>query len=557
MTGAGPDGFHHPASEDEIVALVKAASRDGKRLRVRGAAHSVSNAIYTSPTGPNRVTRQAPPDDGNVNVMLDRFASWRVVDEDRKLVEADAGIHLGADPDDPTKTATLERSLLYQLAQRGWTLYDTGGVTHQTVSGFTATGSSGGSLQFTSNRNLYGFRVVDGRGEVHEFTREDADPDGFNSMMPSLGLLGVVTAITFECTELFAIQGSEAVTTVDAGPADLEQFLRDADFARLEWWPQRGAERLLTWQATRMDIPEDFEPHPYKSFAGSPAAAEHAIAILFTILGNLDDLKQARRKLEDDFDDIRHGLEALKIARDLGFVGHALAAFAGTVLEGSVDLAIAALSLVKDRVRDGIPDFYPRLIDAFIPLDKGEPQRFTDFGWAGLPMDNQASDALLPTEFTEAWVPLGRTQAVMELLKTYFSEPADAKEAYRRTGTYAWELYAAMPAPFWLSPAHSSGADEWRDGALRIDPYWFADNAADPAKAFFPGLWGLLRDNDVPFRLHWGKFQPIYERGDRRWVDFFRAQYPRWDDFLALRAERDPAGVFLTDYWRDRFGLWD
>jgi D-arabinono-1,4-lactone oxidase len=430
-------------------------------------------------------------------------------------------------------------------------------VTHQIVSGFTATGSSGGSLQNTSNRNLHGFRVVDGTGEVHEFTREDADLDGFHSMMPSLGLLGVVTAITFECTDLFAIEGSEAVTTVEGGPEDVERFLKDAEFARLEWWPQRGAERMLTWQAARMqEIPEDFEPSPYKRFAGSPAAAEHAIAILFTILGNLDDLKAARRKLEDDFDEIRQGLEALKIAKDLGFVGHALAAFAATALEGSIDLAIIALGLVKDRVRDGIPDFYPKLIDAFIPLDKHGPQRFTDYGWSGLPMDNQASDALLPTEFTEAWVPLGRTREVLELLRTYFSDPDDAHECYRRTGTYAWELYAAMPAPFWLSPAHSSGADEWKDGALRIDPYWFADNAADPATTFFPGLWDLLRENDVPFRLHWGKFQPVYERGDRHWVDFFRAQYPRWDDFPARRAPRDPQGVFLTDYWRDRFGLW-
>ena len=31
----------------------------------------------------------------------------------------------------------------------------------------------------------------------------------------------------------------------------------------------------------------------------------------------------------------------------------------------------------------------------------------------------------------------------------------------------------------------------------------------------------------------------------------------RWDDFLALRAERDPNNIFLTDYWRDRLGLWD
>jgi D-arabinono-1,4-lactone oxidase len=60
-----------------------------------------------------------------------------------------------------------------------------------------------------------------------------------------------------------------------------------------------------------------------------------------------------------------------------------------------------------------------------------------------------------------------------------------------------------------------------------------------------------------PYRLHWGKFQPAYTRGDRTWVDFFRAQYPRWDDFLALRERRDPNNVVLNAYWRDRFGLWD
>jgi D-arabinono-1,4-lactone oxidase len=195
---------------------------------------------------------------------------------------------------------------------------------------------------------------------------------------------------------------------------------------------------------------------------------------------------------------------------------------------------------------------------AFIPLDgdKG-PQRFTDWGWRGLPMDNAASDILVPTEFTETWIPLGHTQRAMALLQKYFTEPEDDHESYRRTGTYVWELYSAEPSQFWLSPGYTSGDDEWRDGAFRIDPYWFADSAGDPAETFFPGLWSLLRDNDVPFRLHWGKFQPVYARGDRTWVDWFRAQYPRWDDFLALRAERDPNGIFLTDYWRDRFGLWD
>jgi hypothetical protein len=569
VSGAGPDGFHHPASESELVGLVKAAYRSGRRLRVRGAAHSISDAIYTASTEPNRVSRQTPPPGDDFNVMLDRYRSWRVKDEARKLVEADAGIHLGADPGDPTGTATLEQSLLYQLAtERGWTLYDTGGITHQTVSGFTATGSSGGSLQFTSDRNLHGFRVIDGRGEVHEYTRDDADPEGFNAMSPSLGLLGVVSAITFECTELFAIDGQEFVTTVGGGPVDLlgdgsggrlslEQFLRHTDFARLEWWPQRGADRLLTWQAKRMAVPPGFQPRRYKRFAGSPEAAEQTIAILFTILGNLGDLSKARGKLEDNFDVLQEVLQALPPARELGAAGRILAKFLGHAIEFGVDAAITMLEPFAWLIADTVPEFYPRLLEAFIPLDKGGPQHFQDYGWSGLPMDNQANDELLPTEFTEAWVPMPRTREVVNLLHTYFSEPRDDDDAYKRTGMYAWELYSAMPSPFWLSPAHSSGDDEWKDGALRIDPYWFADNADNPAETLFAGLWRLLRDNGVPFRLHWGKFQPLYARGDRDWVDYFRAHYPRWDDFLRLRAERDPNNIFLTDYWRERFGLWD
>jgi hypothetical protein len=50
-----------------------------------------------------------------------------------------------------------------------------------------------------------------------------------------------------------------------------------------------------------------------------------------------------------------------------------------------------------------------------------------------------------------------------------------------------------MPERFWLNAAHSGGEDVWRGGALRIDPYWFAENAANPAETLFAGLWALLR----------------------------------------------------------------
>ena len=119
-------------------------------------------------------------------------------------------------------------------------------------------------------------------------------------------------------------------------------------------------------------------------------------------------------------------------------------------------------------------------------------------------MDNQADDELVPTEFTETWVPLPRTREVMQLLNTYFTEPREDAEAYRRTGTYAWELYSAMPSPFWLSPAHSSGDDEWKDGVFRVDPYWFADNADDPTEDFFPQPVAAAARERRPVPPHWG-----------------------------------------------------
>jgi D-arabinono-1,4-lactone oxidase len=569
------DGFHHPASEQELVALVKFAYREGRQLRVRGAAHSVSHAIYTDPAGPppDRVSVQAPPPGPNLNLMLDRYRGWRVRDEGRRLVEAEAGIHLGADPSDPTGTATLESSLLWQLAtEKGWSLEDTGGITHQTVSGFTATGSAGGSVQFSANRNLWGFRIVDGRGEVHEVTREAADPDLFYAMCPNLGLLGVVSTVILECVEAFNIEGEEATTTIETCPVDLfgsgepgrpslERFLRDTEFSRLVWWPQRGADRVLTWQARRIPAAPGFKPKPYTQFGDDPEAEQHLTGILYTVIGNLDGLSRAKAKLEDDFDQLQGAL-ALLGQKDLGAVGKLLGKALGAAIEFGVDAAITVLEPAAPLIERELPDFLPRLIGAFVQLDadkdgaeRGRPQTFQDWGWHGLPMDNQASDVLMPTEFTEAWIPLPRTEQTMKLLRDYFAAPDD-DEALKRTGTYAWELYAAMPQPFWMNAAHSGGEDEWREGAFRVDPYWFAENAEDPVE-FYAGLWSLLREAEIPFRLHWGKFQPRYPKGDRAWVEFFRGQYPRWDDFLRLRAERDPNNIFLTDYWRERFGLWD
>ena len=175
----------HPASEQALAELVRHAAEKNLKLRVMGAGHSPPQAIFGDPESSGDV----------VKVKLDRYAGL-VLDPTEGIVLAQAGIHLGADPSDPL--ASEKASLLYQLWEKGWTLADLGGIAHQTVSGFTATASAGGSIKYSFEDCIYGFRVIDAGGSVTQYTREDPH---FWAMVPNMGLLGVVSAVLFKCVK--------------------------------------------------------------------------------------------------------------------------------------------------------------------------------------------------------------------------------------------------------------------------------------------------------------------------------------------------------------------
>jgi hypothetical protein len=155
-----------------------------------------------------------------------------------------------------------------------------------------------------------------------------------------------------------------------------------------------------------------------------------------------------------------------------------------------------------------------------------------------LPLDNQMSERSLPTDFTEIWLPLERAGEVMRALRAHYD-----RHGYDATGPYICEIYAARATEAWLHPGYG------RD-SLRIDIFWFRRNPGDPRAGYFVQFWKLLRE--FGYRLHWGKHLPLDpELGARH----LRANTPRWDDFLAARAELDPDAVFLTPYWRAALGV--
>jgi D-arabinono-1,4-lactone oxidase len=126
---------------------------------------------------------------------------------------------------------------------------------------------------------------------------------------------------------------------------------------------------------------------------------------------------------------------------------------------------------------------------------------------------------------------------VLQLLRGHFNG------GFKTTGYYAIELYAGRRNKSWLSPS-------FREDMLRVDVFWYIRNEGDPASenGFFRQFWDLLRNSDIPLRLHWGKFLPEYDFED--WAAYLKSQYPRWDEFMNLRMQRDPNNIFLTDYWR-------
>jgi D-arabinono-1,4-lactone oxidase/FAD binding domain len=606
-----PDGFYHPGTEDELRALVVHAYEGRKKLRVRGSAHSVKRAIYT-----DGWDERAPAPGGEINVLLDRYRRVTITpdpaDATHAIVEVEAGCHLGRDPYDPAGTSTWRNSLTYQLQQKGYALDDLGGISHQTISGFLSTGSSGGSLQHSIDDDILGIRLIDGTGKIWDLSPDDPNPairDRFFAAGCSMGLLGVISRVRLRAGPSYNIFGSQ-VTTAAAGASmdlfgpgggrkpSLARFLRETPYSRLMWWPQRGFDRIQVWQAARMAPMSHFTPRPYQELGDAPELASLAGSLFYTLLGNLDDISRVPAKLalwyrhlegdlegnEEDWSppsirssgqrytvgDVldwmrgrfeasleqngplsRPGSESQKrtfalfeAARERlegplhSSVAKVITKLIQMILDGALDSPIARL--LAAYLQKELPELIPDILAPFVDLGA---QPFWDSWLSGLPMDNQMDDQLWPTEFTELWIPLEKTAEVMQALRAFYAGGGDAKAAYDHTGAFSCELYASTKSPFWMSPACEGEM-------FRVDVFWFALNAGRPGESFYPRFWELLRPFD--FRPHWGKHLPTPSPD---WQAYYKRCFPKMEAFLALRAEMDPAQIFVTRYWSDNLGI--
>lgn len=286
---------------------------------------------------------------------------------DEAVFRIGAGCFLGANL---WARAKEKDSACYLVEQAGYAFPDLGGIIRQTVGGFMMTGSAGGSLTYGFADAIEKIEFVNGNGDEKVATKNDKQKDLWHAVGVSMGLFGVITYVTFRLDKTYRVTGKEENlqfngSVLNGKPEDLKTTLEKNHYFRLNWFPQRGVNRVMQWSG-QLTRDATLATDPYE--------------------GPL--MKDPK----------------------LGF----LKAFGSFVV-----LQLGDRILLKEQINPLHYCFFENILKLFVPLD-APAETFCDLWYKTLPTDNQAPiETLTKTDFTEIWVPLKCCQTVVDQLRKY------------------------------------------------------------------------------------------------------------------------------------------
>jgi FAD/FMN-containing dehydrogenase len=171
-----PEAIYRPNAEEQVSALIQQSVQENKRIKIIGSALSWSDIIDVPATA----------------VQLTKMNSVLEVDKESRQIRLQGGVEL--------------KDANEALARHGLAFENFGSIVRQTAAGYIATGSHGtGARTSILSATIDKMRLVDGLGEVHELDAQH-EPELFSAARVSLGCLGVVTEVTFNCTEAFDLE---------------------------------------------------------------------------------------------------------------------------------------------------------------------------------------------------------------------------------------------------------------------------------------------------------------------------------------------------------------
>lgn len=214
-----PAAVHQPRRTEEVVRVVQRVAERGGHVKAVGSSLSWSDVADI----PEEV------------IQLDEMASVDV-DVSAGLVRVGAGAKL--------------KNVNDVLARHNMSFENFGSITMQSAGGYTGTGSHGtGRNTPILSSFIEGMELVDGFGEVHQLDARN-EPDLFSAARVHLGVLGVVTSITFRCVEAFDLEERMEVVDFDDALANLDEYVDNNDYCKMWWLPYSDKMQVYVFNKT-------------------------------------------------------------------------------------------------------------------------------------------------------------------------------------------------------------------------------------------------------------------------------------------------------------------
>ena len=205
--------------EADIVSAVSAAAAKNLPIRAIGVMHSYEPIFATT----------------GVCLVLERYI--RLIEVEAQEVTVQAGMTLAA--------------LNKQLAQRGLALPIVSAIALQTVSGAISTGTHGGSYHHPSlSGYIRRLRLVRADGSVITLCPTDAE---FDAAAISMGLLGVISTVTFACVPAFWLAATRQALSADDFVTQFDSIHRNNQYVDVKYVPITDRMQVLTMNFARSE----------------------------------------------------------------------------------------------------------------------------------------------------------------------------------------------------------------------------------------------------------------------------------------------------------------
>ena len=261
---AFPLNIFRPTTLAEIVAIIKRAEGENRKVRAVGSGHSFSDVALTD------------------DFLIDTHGLKRVLELDSETLKPGAQRSTLVEVECGIRIVDLNEA----LDERGLALFNMGGHTAQTIVGALSTSTHGSGLSLQSLAGaVRSIVVAGGEGKVYRIEPSDGitdpgkfrsrnseielrqDDDWFNSVVVGLGCMGVVYSVTLAVRDKHWLSESRIVSTWALVKADLvrgDVLQKNLHYEVLvNPYKLNGDHTCLV--TTRNEIPEPRHPSPEKA----------------------------------------------------------------------------------------------------------------------------------------------------------------------------------------------------------------------------------------------------------------------------------------------------